>query len=151
MHHSAGKTVSPVTPACRPLMRHAAGAHRHHLRRAQECCPCLSPRAAEAVLEQADRRFPAADSAALRMARWDIAHRRALHRGDLHTVRGFQDRLSHALEGTLCVLVSYSNLVCPQLRHAPSCCQGSMWRNDLVDAAQVLRLLRGLTAGLGYG
>ncbi len=55
---------------------------------------CPSPRAAEAVLEQADRRFPAADSAALRMARWDVAHRRAMHRGDLHAVRASTQRSS---------------------------------------------------------
>ena len=41
----------------------------------------------------ADRQFPVAESSALIMARLDIAHRRALHRGDLLQVSRCADQL----------------------------------------------------------
>lgn len=54
------------------------------------CCACtlvhsavLLRRAAEQVLELADQQFPSAESVALSMARLDIAHRRAVHHGNL--------------------------------------------------------------------
>jgi hypothetical protein len=43
-------------------------------------------RAAEAVLQAADRALPGANSSRLTAARLGIAHKRALHRGDLQQV-----------------------------------------------------------------
>lgn len=43
------------------------------------------------MLQLADARFPSSESSALAMARLDIAHRRAVHRGDLlHVSRLFR-------------------------------------------------------------